>query len=145
MVNDRLFSKCAIDQYQEKKSTKYEHPKKRLSSYAVKSRTEKVMTYRGKKVVVCGKGHIIDQCKEFMEKNPKERTKILANRKLCFGCYQPMTKNHNAKSCKQRLVCSLCGVFHPTGMYDYMKRKTNEDHDNAQPRTSGTDTVKCTS
>ena len=24
-----------------------------------------------------------------------------------------------------------------------MKRKTNKDHDNAQPRESGTDTVKC--
>ena len=31
LVNDPLFSKSAIDQYQEKKSTKNEHPKKRLS------------------------------------------------------------------------------------------------------------------
>ena len=30
-------------------------------------------------------------------------------------------------------------------MYDYMKRKTNKDHDKAQPRESGTDTVKCDS
>ena len=27
----------------------------------------------------------------------------------------------------------------------YMKKKTNEDHDNTQPRQLGTDTVKCVS
>ena len=54
-------------------------------------------------------------------------------------------ENHNAKSCKQRLVCSLYFELHPTGTHDYMKRKTNKDHDNIQPRTSGTDTVKCAS
>ena len=48
----------------------------------------------------CGKNHLIDDCKEFMEKSPKERTKILAKGKACFGCYQPITENHNAKSCK---------------------------------------------
>ena len=31
LVNDPLFSKSVIDQYQDKKSTKNEHPKKRLS------------------------------------------------------------------------------------------------------------------
>ena len=30
-------------------------------------------------------------------------------------------------------------------MHDYMKKKTNEDHDNAQPRELGTDRVKCAS
>ena len=35
--------------------------------------------------------------------------------------------------------------LHPTGMHDYMKKKTNEDHDNPQTRKSGTDTVKCAS
>ena len=32
LVNDSLFSKSAIDQYQEKKSTKNEHPKKRMTN-----------------------------------------------------------------------------------------------------------------
>ena len=80
-----------------------------------------------------------------MEKSPKERTKIRAKGKLYFGCYQPMTENHNAKSCKQQLLCRLCFELHPTGMHDYMKKKTNEDRDNAQPRESGTDAVKCAS
>ena len=80
-----------------------------------------------------------------MEKSPRERTKILAEGKLCFGCYQPSTENHNVKGCKQSLVCRLCFDLHPTGMHDYMKKKTNEDHENTQPRESETDTVKCPS
>ena len=56
-----------------------------------------------------------------------------------------MTENHNARSCKQQLVCRLCFELHPTGMHDYMKKKTNEDHDNAPTRESGTDTIKCAS
>ena len=99
LVNDPLFSKGAIDQYQEKKSTKNEHPKKRLSSYAVKYKKDQKDDQQGKEIcLVCGKDHLIDHCKEFMEKSPKERTKILTKAKLCFGCYQPMTENHNAKS-----------------------------------------------
>ena len=76
-----------------------------------------------------------------MEKSPKKRTKILAKGKLYFGCYQTTTENHNDK----RLVCRLCFELHPTGIHDCMKKKTNEDHDNAQPRESGTDAVKCAS
>ena len=147
LANDPLFSKSAIDQYQEKKSTKNEHPKKRLSSYAVKSKKDEKKNHQQTKetCLVCGKGHLIDQCKEFMEKSLKERTKILAKGKLCFGYYQPMTENHNAKSCKQQLVCRLCSEFHSTGMHDDMKKKTSEDCDNAQPRELGTDAVKCVS
>ena len=146
LMNDPLFSKSAIDQYQEKKSTKNEHPKKRLSSYTVKSKNnQKDDQQRKETCLVCGKGHLIDHCKEFIEKSPKERIKILTKGKLCFGCYQPMTENHNANSCKQQLVYRLCFELHPTGMHEYMKRKTNEDHDNVQRRESETDTVKCAS
>ena len=56
-----------------------------------------------------------------------------------------MTENHTDKSCKQQLVCRLCFALHPTGMHDYMKKKTNEDCDNAQPRKLGADTVNCAS
>ena len=81
------FQKGAIDQYQEKKSTKNEHPKRRLSSYVVTSKKD--------------------------QKDDQQRKELVE--------------------------------LHPTGMHDYMKRKTNEDHDNIQPRKSETDTVKCVS
>ena len=78
LVNDPLFSKGAIDQYQEKKSTKNEHPKKRLSSYTVKSKKDQKHDQQKKEIsLVCGKDHLIDHCKEFKEKSPKERTKTM--------------------------------------------------------------------
>ena len=51
-------------------------------------------------------------------------------------------ENHNVKSCKQRLVCRLCFELCATEMHNYLKRRTNEDHDNAQPGISGTGAVK---
>ena len=56
-----------------------------------------------------------------------------------------MTENHNTKSCKQRLVCRLCFELHQTEMHSCMKKKSNEDHDNAQLRKSEIDTLKCAS
>ena len=74
-VNDPLFSKSAIDQYQEKKSTKNEHPKRRLSSYAVKSKKDEKNGKQRKEIyLVCGKGQLVDQCKELMAKRPKKKT-----------------------------------------------------------------------
>ena len=88
LVNDPLFSKSAIDQYQEKKSTKNEHPKKRLTSYAVKpQKDEKDDQHMKETCLVCGKGHLIHHCKEFMVKSLKERTNILPKGKLCLENY----------------------------------------------------------
>ena len=57
--------------------------------------------------LVCAKGHLIDHCKEFMEKSPKERTKILGKGKLSFGCSGP--------------VLDLCWVqlLHPVSCPDF--------------------------
>ena len=74
LVNDPLFSKSAIDQYQEKKSTKNEHPKKRLSYYAAKSKKNQKDDQQRKEIcLVCGKGQLINHCKEFMEKSPNSK------------------------------------------------------------------------
>ena len=75
LVNYLLFSESAIDQYQEKKSTKDEHLQKGLSSSAVKSKKdEKDDQQRKETCLVCWKGHLIDHCKEFnfkgKNKNP---------------------------------------------------------------------------
>ena len=76
LVNDPLFSKSVIDQYQEKKFTKNEYPKKRLSLYVVKSKKdEKDDQKRKETCLVCRKDHLIDQCKEFMEKSPTGKKK----------------------------------------------------------------------
>ena len=76
LVNDPLFSKGAIDQYQGKKSTKPEHPKKRLSSYAAKSKKDQNDDQQRKEICsVYGKGHITDDCKVSMEKVQRKEQK----------------------------------------------------------------------
>ena len=92
--------------------------------------------------VACNEDHPLDSCKTFMKKTLKERTKLLANKKLCYGCYQPMTSNHNAKNCKQRLLCRICKEYHPTGMHGYVK-KASEEYTEYKDGTK--DSVKCAS
>ena len=77
-----------------------------------------------------------------MEKTLNERTKLLANKKLCYGCYQPMTSNHNAKTCKQRLLYRICKDYHPTRMHGYVK-KGSEEYTEYKDGTK--DTLKCAS
>ena len=73
--------------------------------------------------IACGKNHNLDTCEHFMKKNLKKKTKLLAREKCSYGCYQSMSKNHNAKNCTQRLVCRTCNKNHPTGMHEYYVRK----------------------
>lgn len=62
----------------------------------------------------------------------------LAIRKLFFGCYQPISKKHNAKSCKQSLTIKLYGELHLTGFHEYKKNKNDEDNESAQSDKPGT-------
>ena len=77
-----------------------------------------------------------------MEKTLKERTKLLANKKLCHGYYQPVTSNHNAKNFNQRLICRICKEYHPTRMHGYVKKASEK---NTESKDGTKDTVKCAS
>ena len=101
LVNDPLFSKDQytdlkisiqyIDQYTDKKLSNQDNSKKRISTFATNSKSDKeekrdVQT-RDPLCIACSKEHLLDSCKIFMEKTLKERIKLLANKKLCYGCY----------------------------------------------------------
>ena len=45
------------------------------------------------------KRHPLDKCESIMEKPLNERIKILRKGTLCYGCLEPMAKDHNAKNC----------------------------------------------
>ena len=68
-----------------------------------------------------------------MEVTLKERIKFLA-KKYCYGCFQPMTDSHNAKTCTRWLTCSSCNRNHPTPLHGYipkvMKGKSDGNQDN---------------
>ena len=53
-----------------------------------------------------------------------------------------MTSNHNAKTCKQRLLCMVCKEHHPAGMRGYVKRVSKEK---TESKDGTKHTVKCAS
>ena len=146
LVNDPLFSKEAVDQYADNKSSKQDNSKKRISTFATNSKADKEekrdIQTRDPLYITCNNDHPLDSCKILMEKTLKERTKLLANKKLCYGCFQPMTSNHNAKTCKQRLLCRICKEYHLTGMCGYVKKASEEC---TECKDDTKDTVKCAS
>ena len=143
LVNDPLFFKAAVDQYTDKKLSKQDNSRKRISTFVTNSKTDEegkrhVQT-RDPLCIACNEDHLLDSCKIFMEKTLKERTKLLANKKLCYGCCQPMTSYHNAKTYNQRLICRICEEYHPTGMHGYVKKASEY---NAESKDGTKDTVK---
>ena len=39
--------------------------------------------------------------------------------KLCFGCYEPISKDHNRRNCPRRIICCVCEENHLTGLHKY--------------------------
>ena len=71
---------------------------------------------------VCGERHDIEDCKYYLQQTLEERSKLVFQKKLCYGCLEPMTMEHNAKDCKHRLTCKICRISHPAGLYRYTKK-----------------------
>ena len=43
----------------------------------------------------------------FLQKTLEKRSKLLYKRKLCYGCFEEVTKEHNPKSCANRRICKV--------------------------------------
>lgn len=67
----------------------------------------------------CRRVHDLDDCREYQAKSVDERRRFLIEKQLCFACYATASKSHNARTCKQRRVCKICGKSHPTGLHGY--------------------------
>ena len=124
-VNDPLFSKEAIEQYNEKRRSGKDNTKKRISNFVTCSKKYGISGLQKVEMsgIACGKSQILDTCEHFMKKTLKEKTKLLAKEKCCYACYQPMSKNHNAKKCTQRLICRTCKENYSAGMLEYYIKK----------------------
>ena len=70
----------------------------------------------------CEGAHKLDEYEEIFKKTVKERSSLIDKKKLCYGCLEPMTMEHNAKDCKHRLTCKICRISHPAGLYRYTKK-----------------------
>ena len=91
---------------------------------------------------LCQNNHDLDKCQEYMKKSLEERSKFLFQKKLCYGCYMPISTDHNSRSCKQRRVCDTCGEKHPTGLHGYKGSKKNKDADGGNSQKSDS-TLAC--
>ena len=137
LVNDPLFSKEAVDQYTDKKLSNQDNSKKRISTYATNSKSDKeekrdVQT-RDPLCIACNKDHLLDSCKIFVEKTLKERIKLLANKELLW----PVTTMP-----KPAGEDYFAGFAKSTGMHGYVKKASEE---NTESKDGTKVTVKCAS
>ena len=96
LLHDALFSRDAVSQYQEKKE-KYDR-KKKVNTFVAKTE--------------------IQTNESFKLKAQKQETE-------CYGCYQKVSRMHNAKNCTNRKVCKVCNGKHPTTLHGLVLRKDN--------------------
>ena len=142
LASDPLFSREALKVYVEKEERS--HLKKKMKSYASNT-TDKVQeekdAIKEMKCPVCEEKHDLDNCKQFSSMSVDERSKMLRKKRLCYGCYLPVSAEHTAKTCKKRRVCKICAMKHPTGLHGYVPRwKVGGAADNSKDGDS--DTVK---
>ena len=98
IITDPVFSREAIEPYAEKKPSQ---KKGKISKFATGNEESPDVC------IYCDERHKLEVCDKFMERTLKERIKFLVKQKFCYGCLKPMTEDHNAKTCAQRLTCTI--------------------------------------
>ena len=64
--------------------------------------------------------HNLDNCKQFGNMLVDKRGKMQRRKRLCYGCYLPVSAEHTAKTCQKKRVCKICGMKHRTGLHGYV-------------------------
>ena len=72
---------------------------------------------------MCGEKHDIEDCKYHLQQTLEERSKLIFKKKLCYGCFQEIKKDHNAKNCSKRRFYKVCNGEHPTTLHGYVRKK----------------------
>jgi hypothetical protein len=44
----------------------------------------------------------------------KERYEFMRAQNLCYGCLKTSSRQHSKATCRQKLLCTICGRIHPT-------------------------------
>ena len=130
LMNDPLFLREALHEYagQNDKAGNAKH--KKLKNCYTKSE-EKVTQNQSsvnprKKFVFCDGSHDLDDCQFYNEIPVEERSKFLKENKLCYGCYEEISTQHTARSCKNRRTCKICKEEHPTGLHGFKFKKKSK-------------------
>ena len=91
-----------------------------------------------KKYVFCDGSHSLDDCQFYTEIPVEGRSKFLKENKLSYGCYEEISTQHTASSCKSRRTCKICKEKHPTSLHGFIfkkKSKWSNDGTNANDPT----------
>ena len=91
--------------------------------------------------VSCEK-HDIEDCKYYLQQTLEERSKLIFKKKLCYGYFQEIKKDHNAKNCSRKRFCKVCNGKHPITLHGYVRKKVdNTQHqcnsEESKERTDG--------
>ena len=122
-VDDPLFSNNAVEQYLDRtdKSSKRGSTKYFVTLTEEKDNQKQVQS----RCPMCQKVHDLDACYSYKKLEVGDRKKFLMKQKLCFGCYEPISKDHNGRNCPRRRICCVCNENHPTGLHGH-KPKNKE-------------------
>ena len=136
LVNDPLYSRDAVKQnsYKDKPPDKKQRNYKTLATRMEKEGSKQPVT-KLQDCIYCGKGmHDFDDCIEFTKIPVEERSKFIGQRRLCYGCYSPISFTHNAKTCTNRRICKVCTKKHPTSLHGFqLKPKRKEEQVSESP------------
>ena len=115
-----FFSREAVDQNQETPlKQQNSSTKQKFQTHIIKEKRDsgKRDKVRGQ---VCDDHHDIEECQVFMSQTMEHRSKGLYRKTLCYGCLGNISKEHNAKSCANRM-CKICSGRHPTVLLHGLK------------------------
>ena len=121
LINDPLFSNSALDERSEKPLKPARRSWKMNLTGAKEDRNQK------KECQMCQKNHDLDALFKYKQLQVDERKKFLMKSKLCFGCYDVISKEHSGRNCPKRRKCSICKEQHPTGLHELPSKKRSPE------------------
>ena len=96
LTSDPLSSQEALKEYNESQEKGTRRKLKSYFSHAAEPVKNERDVSSGNN---CPEGrHDLDNCRQFNDLTLEERSKTLRKKKFCYGCYSPVTSEHNAKS-----------------------------------------------
>ena len=131
LVNDPMFSRNALEEYNSEKHEKYRKNGSERRRYEKGNHGVKAFATGAdgdSKCVYCSANHDIDECDDFKKLPIKERSKFYFKNKLCFACCSPISGEHSSKNCTKRRKCNVCKGGHPTSLHGFQfKQKDGKD------------------
>ena len=89
------------------------------------------------------KNHDLEGCQVYLNKSLEDRSKFIYKIKLCYRCLSSISKDHNAKNCKNRRSCKKCHEKHLTTLHGLKieKKTTSRDKTSNENNISTNNTL----